>query len=531
MFAHAFFTSRETTALSLDYSPGLDLRHLFPRLGGLVRLSLANCSLDISEVFDLLASVELSRLEALNLSGNTCHHIVGRITTLPVLSTLTVNKVRWDDGCLLSFFGFVFEAFPRGFDLSIARFQASQHEQQDVSSFFVASKLTPLTGLIWDRNPIDAGFFDLLRKSPRLLSLSVSRCFSELNPTFIYQFAAYLRTAKLTSFSIASRKSQYLGRFLGCIVSALESDCFLEFLDISGSRCGDEGIAHIRQLLQAGNLKVVDFDGIHPASVSLFFDLLALVPTLPYTKVSYPAVDLEELASRNFDIGPAKAHFEIRRAGDPGRPFMVFRCPERRQFLPLWSDVGVASPNERNDPRALADEQPRRRPEPLLGPRRILESVHVVSQHSDRAVRQGQAIEAPPNLAVPRGQASSRRSTERAIPAPSAAEAARFDSAVPARPQRDRDPVRDGKASWQRYTAPLPSDMESAPPPRTARKRTVTVAPPRVPRVIRVPIKLSGGWEMPTLAQYQFDETNWDRKEHVFAIDQLVRLMRDEDGN
>lgn len=107
-----------------------------------------------------------------------------------------------------------FEAFPRGLDLSIACFQACQHEHQNFFSFFVTSKLTPLTGLVWDLNSTEAGFFDLLRKSLRLLSRSVSGCFSDVNCTSIYQLAAYLRTAKLTSFSIAGHKSEYLGRFL-----------------------------------------------------------------------------------------------------------------------------------------------------------------------------------------------------------------------------------------------------------------------------------------------------------------------------
>jgi hypothetical protein len=92
-------------------------------------------------------------------------------------------------------------------------------------------------------------------------------------------------------------------------------------------------------------------------------------------------------------------------------------------------------------------------------------------------------------------------------------------------------PGRDEKVSLWRDTVPFLSDMDSAPPARTTRARAVIVAPPRVPRAKPVPIKLSDGWEMPTLAQYQFDWTNWDGNEHVFAIDQVVRLMTPEHGN
>jgi hypothetical protein len=160
----------------------------------------------------------------------------------------------------------------------------------------------------------------------------------------------YLQSATITSLSISGRKSQCLGRFFACVGAALAITSGLEFLDISGSHCSNEGIPSIVRLMRAGNLKVFDFDGISPSSPSLFFELLAVARTLPHTKVSYPAVDIKTLASGAPSTSDYSAHFATRVPGDSGRPFFFFKLRPPREFPPLWEDEEMAMPIDSRGP-------------------------------------------------------------------------------------------------------------------------------------------------------------------------------------
>jgi hypothetical protein len=193
-FLNAFLSSRPLTILNLDFCEGIELQLLFPHIQEIPMLSLANCDLDIADVFEQLSEFPFKKLRILILTGNVCRRkIVSAIVAPEFLFSVIVNRVVWADGALFSFFCLVQRCFHLGLRLSISNFQASESEITAIFSLFGAIDTTPLVSLDWSGNPLSPAFFRFLRRSPHLESLSLSDCFSSTRADEIVRLGSYLQ--------------------------------------------------------------------------------------------------------------------------------------------------------------------------------------------------------------------------------------------------------------------------------------------------------------------------------------------------
>jgi hypothetical protein len=298
--------------LDLSNSKEIDIPNLFPHIHDIVLLSLANCALDLAQVFELFSKVPFPNLRVLDLSRNKSSiDLQQHGQPAPLMFSLIVNDVKWGDGCLQGFFVFVFRNFASGIRLSISRISCSPKELRDAFSLFGAVESTKLASLTWNENELDQTVFNLLRKSSSLEYLSLSNCFSQTKPDAIRWLDEYLQSAPLLQvLCLSGSSSTCFGRYFSRVVSAFSHLPKIELLDIHGSYCGDQGIQALTEFItNVTTLQFVDFDGTHPSSSELYSQLLLSIGNPPGIQVSHPAEDINYLKWKNIVVSLIKKIF------------------------------------------------------------------------------------------------------------------------------------------------------------------------------------------------------------------------------
>lgn len=250
----ADFTQR-LQYLNLDYTPGLRLDILLPKLENVVVLSLAYCELQVSDVFDDLHSGNFSNLAYINLSGNQCSNdpLSANPEFPPHLKRIDMNDINWTAGTLTSFISTISKQnWRESLTLSVSQIAASDSEWESLEEFFKTYKKSQfnLKQLSFNSNRLSTPFFKFLKKCKQLKHLYINDCVN-----FDASFSSLLEKSR-------SLITLYVQNADTDIVPLLPLMRNLVTLDLRNNKIGDNGLTSLFKLIKkSDSLKYVAFDG------------------------------------------------------------------------------------------------------------------------------------------------------------------------------------------------------------------------------------------------------------------------------
>lgn len=260
--------------LNLENTYNLDVERLFPKLSKVRFLSLANCDLEITNVFTKIPLIVQSRLLELNLSGNRVsdEKFIDESIQFPgFLRSLILNDISWPTDSLQLFLYQVFKKIPKHLKLSLSNTTMDQNEWYKFFDFInnpeLGGSYNSLSVLIWDNNPLHVNLFSFLKRNTNLTSLQMNNCFNnqhENNEIFDHMNDFLKSANNLRSLAIHGCDDCYLGQNTQKILSGINSLKNLEELDISDSRGGNQSIGPIENLLKQHPKLRINFDGLRP---------------------------------------------------------------------------------------------------------------------------------------------------------------------------------------------------------------------------------------------------------------------------
>lgn len=277
----------------------IPLSDFFAPFKMLTNIVLTNCNLDIC---DVLKNIERFPIVSIDLSNNKCSSNISSLSSLShTMYSMKLQYITWEENSLTGFMNFLSKNIKKRIELDISH--ASAQIDDWMSLFMGLGKLglTKLTELIWDSNPTNILLFQFLKKNKKLSSLSFNNCFSENEPEVITAFSNYISEAtNITKLSLSGNSVRFIGKFLSPLLTALQINSKVEYLDISNSHSGDIGVSHLKYLINISSLKTVIFDGFFPSSATnyvTFLDLLIEKQKSSGVKFSWPSMDLDYLLS------------------------------------------------------------------------------------------------------------------------------------------------------------------------------------------------------------------------------------------
>ena len=303
-FSQFFLESEITTKLkklclsSFIRSKSLTIESILSKMNSLAVLSLTYSDIDLSKA---LSSLPTCKLKTIDLSGNKYLRQITQMKLPSTLINLKLRDVKWSDSTLSSFFVTLSRSCNTPLSLDLSRADASVDEWL---KFFINSKkfyFSDLKELYWEYNPVHPKFFKYLQRNKNIQTLSMKCCFNEENSSSLISFCSFISRdcERLRKLIISSDQYNYIGKYIVPILIAVQLSTPIEYLDITGSRCGNSGMSQLISLLKnVKSLQTVHFDGSYPTSCSIYADLIETINTITKERdvyFSWPEEDLRRL--------------------------------------------------------------------------------------------------------------------------------------------------------------------------------------------------------------------------------------------
>jgi hypothetical protein len=201
------------TDLSLDRCPGLNLDVLFGGIPTCKKLSVCECGLDISKIFEAIDVHQSFALTRLSVSGNSARLPFRDSLVLPPnLVSFDAANVQWDGDNFFRLWTVVLNCKSRpGFRAGLARAGLSSDQWQSFLGRLEVVDGESLAALDWSDNPVSPLFIRILASWEHLAALDISGSLVK-GDSSIGPLVSFLRaTTTLDELSLCGTDRGYLG--------------------------------------------------------------------------------------------------------------------------------------------------------------------------------------------------------------------------------------------------------------------------------------------------------------------------------
>ena len=259
---------KNISILILDQMKGLDIQRIFKNIPQILCLSLQNCDLDISNIFDFITKKHfLPNIQKLNLSYNKCSKTSK--FELPVsFDTLICDYIKWDDSVFPHFLSNLFSNLQiKDLNLSLKNIQINKKDWENTNKIFEKTHYTNLKSLIWDMNPITKQFLYFLSSCSNLKLLSICDSFSSDDKPTIKEFSSTIPyLVSLETLLLRGSDKNKMKDSANTVLNSMTSLENLQYVDISNNNISQDSYVMIPQLSSAiSSLKVTVIDGSNPS--------------------------------------------------------------------------------------------------------------------------------------------------------------------------------------------------------------------------------------------------------------------------
>lgn len=283
---YSYLSQFQLTILNLDGTKNLNINKLFPQLPEVLVLSLSNCEINVLNALQKLAL--LPKIRQINLSENFCDISISRFSTISSkLRRIEVNKVRWMEGSLISFF----ENIGHIQELSISYIDTEETEWTNLFSVLTSFNNFSLEELNWNGNKTNAEFFSFIKKCPGLISLSLNHIFSINDLSTFHLLLSFFDDChkSFNKLCIEGNDKTFLGlESVRLIQTFKKNNILIDEFDINYQKGGDQLIYEICTIMS--NFKKIICDGqnlIFAETINRLYRI-ATQEALPLSRGNFP---------------------------------------------------------------------------------------------------------------------------------------------------------------------------------------------------------------------------------------------------
>lgn len=264
--------------LCLDGTKELNINEIIGKLSKLSILSLSDCNLEISNVFNQLAKSKIQNLRYLNLSHNKCSFNSKKLRLPPYLERIDLNSIEWTNSSLPKFLTQLFkQELKDGIKLYINKIKIDDNEWESVFDTFESLTNYPLVEFSWNHNKLSSKFFDFLSNNSQLSYLFLNGCFSHTNEEEIIQFSRILpNLVNCTHLVIKGASDPFaLREKVTILFEHIKKMNSITYIDFSNNIISSEGVEGFSKLInECSRLSHISFDGSKFDDNSCFENLI-----------------------------------------------------------------------------------------------------------------------------------------------------------------------------------------------------------------------------------------------------------------
>ena len=284
------------TLLNLDNTPNIDLSKILPYVQNLLSLSVANCNLQLSNIFFLLQKIQLTKLRELNASNNICFSLPEEVDFPRYITRFIADDVQWGTNTLAICLYLCLERSIPNISLSFNNAKMNLNEWSNVFKVFWQSKFAGVYEFSWNNNPISPMILGFLSRQNQLYALSIDGTMRDSAPEIFQYFITFCAETTIRKLSLKGERGNRIGRMFGSIAKGIISAKYLEELDVSNNKIGDGGLDLIKQALsKSRTIKIINFDGAKPLSANTFYQAYQSNSDI---KMNYPEDDIQLLLDK-----------------------------------------------------------------------------------------------------------------------------------------------------------------------------------------------------------------------------------------
>ncbi|EAY01029.1 hypothetical protein TVAG_295630 [Trichomonas vaginalis G3] len=265
-----------------------------------IMLSLDNCNLEVSTIFEILSSNinNFKNLRVLSVSNNLCTKTFGENLVLPkLIHTIFANGVRWSGFHMKAFFEILFANFNGGLSLSLAQTNANTGEWKSIDDFLSFSQFKSLQVLDWSGNPISRPFISFLSRQKFLQTLIFNDCFTLNRPAEVKLFANYLEGSPIKRLVMNGTEATHLGDNLSLILNSLKKCQNIREISIEKHYAQNTFYNALKEFAKSTTKRcLISFDESSPVSYAELLDFLNFFLNDPNisTVICFPQNDISK---------------------------------------------------------------------------------------------------------------------------------------------------------------------------------------------------------------------------------------------
>lgn len=304
----------QISTLSLENFQKIGAQNLFKNFKGLKNIKIlndednegTNFEEDISTIINSIPLASI--LESIEIKcGKAISKIDTDMTISKTLNSITLSQIQWEQNTFIDAWVF-FSRHQPNMNLKLD-FSGATPPDRIWSDFFEilpqykpSKKLSKITDLRFESNPIKLQFILFLKRLPNLQKLSIAGSLSQDNPSLIEQFGQFVSSSStLKELNVSGNEYGVLRTSIIPLLKEMQNNKSIEVLDVSNNNFGEQGLRALKELLLSSkSIRWINFSGnkvdSSDALVS-FFDSME-ERNLPL-KFEFPMEDIKFLKKKS----------------------------------------------------------------------------------------------------------------------------------------------------------------------------------------------------------------------------------------
>ena len=254
---------RTLTVLQLDGSVNLNIPAIFKYTPSIGVLSLANCRLELSDVFEQMQKAPVLKLNTINVSGNYFKKVPLVTRILSSLTKIIASDVKWSLEPMEWLLSHFVTNASLNVSLDISKAAMSFSEWKELMLFLKENTAKKLLALDWSENPIEKPIFTFILSSEVVETVLMDYCFHYQSQVPIRLFARFIKCCRTLRRLSVKGKEEGSFRELSSLIFDAMAHSYLEEIDMPQTLAGPEGLRALSEMIMSmPRLKKLGIDGL-----------------------------------------------------------------------------------------------------------------------------------------------------------------------------------------------------------------------------------------------------------------------------
>lgn len=239
-------------SFTLKNTKELPVEIVFKMLPSLKCLSLIDCNVNLDDVSKLIPNYK--KLESITIKGGFATKQFQLSAFQSTLDSFSFKNIQWNEQSFFKIWNVVMSHQPKTQKLTIS-FSNAELSRNDWNQFYTQLRghagSPYLTSFTWSDNEVQPALFQYLANCNQLKTLVFNGCFNGNSSTIINTLTDFLNSKPIERLSIMGTKHGQLCESSIALFSKLKKNQYLQYLNVSKNKIGDNGLKALGDFLVA----------------------------------------------------------------------------------------------------------------------------------------------------------------------------------------------------------------------------------------------------------------------------------------